>query len=234
VSSPTDYAAALAAAARTISQEQSLDDTLATIATSAARSVPGFDHVGISIIGRQDRIETKAATDSLVLELDRLQYEIGQGPCVSAMRETPLVVVAHARHDQRWPDYMPHAVRLGLRSQLAVRIFLDKEGSMGGLNLYSTSRDSIDPDAENIADLFAAHAALVLQQAREVAHLHKALESRTVIGQAVGLVMERYGLDSDRAFAFLLRASSHGNLRLRDVASELVAQADVRGKGRPE
>jgi GAF domain-containing protein len=221
-STERDAATALAQAARTIHREDTLDETLAAIAETARISVPGIDHAGISIITPQGGIETKAATDAVVWEFDRLQYDLGEGPCVSAMRETPVVAVPHARHDQRWPGFMPRALRLGLQSQLAVRLFLDVEGTMGALNLYSTSQEEIDPDAEHVAELFASHAAIALHQAREVEHLNQALESRKVIGQALGIVMERYSLDENHAFAFLLRASSTSNIKLRDIAAQLV------------
>ena len=227
-STDRDAATALAQAARSIHREDTLDETLAAIAETARISIPGIDHAGISIITPKGGIETRAATDAVVWEFDRIQYDLGEGPCVSAMRETPVVAVPHARHDQRWPEFMPRALRLGLRSQLAVRLFLDEEGTMGALNLYSTSQEEIDPDAEHVAELFASHAAIALHQAREVEHLNQALESRKVIGQALGIVMERYGLDENHAFAFLLRASSTSNIKLRDIAAQLVVDTQHR------
>ena len=222
------HVASIAEAVRTLSREHDLDQTLARIAEVAGTSVPGFDHVGISIVTRSGEIETRAATDPLVGQLDDLQYQLGEGPCLSAMREQPVVAVPHARHDQRWPAYMPRAVALGLRSQLAVRLFLDDHGTLGGLNLYSTTRDILDEEAEPIADLFAAHAASALEKTREVTELYTALESRQIIGQAIGIVMERYGLHEDRAFAFLVRASSHGNVKIRDLSRRLVEEANAR------
>jgi GAF domain-containing protein len=148
------------------------------------------------------------------------------------MRETTVVAVPRARTDQRWPRYLPEAVRAGLRSQLAVRLFLDDRGTMGGLNLYSTTQETLDPDAEGIADLFAAHAAIALGRAREIANLHEALHSRKLIGQAIGVLMERYGVDEDHAFSFLVRASSHDNVKLRDVAQHLVDEANAKPRGR--
>src|SRR3954452_18676096 len=227
-----DLASALARAARNIDRKQSLEEALDAIVHTARTSIPGFDHVGISIIDRHDRIHTRAATDQLVWDLDRLQYDLGEGPCVSAMRETPVVAVPHAQSDRRWPRYMPEAVRAGLRSQLAVRLFLDDEGTMGGLNLYSTTHDTLDPDAESIADLFAAHAAIALGRAREIANLNDALHSRKLIGQAIGVLMERYGLDEDHAFAFMVRVSSHSNVKLRDVAQDVVEKANARPPAR--
>jgi GAF domain-containing protein len=221
-STDRDAASALAQAARTIHREDTLEETLAAIAETARISVPGIDHAGISIVTPKGGIETTAATDPIVWEFDRLQYDLGEGPCLSTMRGTPVVSVPRARHDQRWPRFMPQALRLGLRSQLAVRLFLDDEGTMGALNLYSTSQEEIDPDAEHVAELFASHAAIALHQAREVEHLNQALESRKVIGQALGIVMERYGLDENHAFSFLLRASSTSNIKVRDIAAQLV------------
>jgi hypothetical protein len=85
---------------------------------------------------------------------------------------------------------VPAAVQLGLRSQLAVRLYLDDDGVLGGLNLYSTTSDEVDPEAEATAELFAAHAAIALHNARERENLDEALRSRKVIGQALGILME--------------------------------------------
>jgi GAF domain-containing protein len=223
-----EIAAALAMAARTINQEISLDDTLTAVAHAAQRSVPGFDYVGISTIDRKGNVETRAATGDLVWDLDKLQYELGEGPCVETLRDADVVVAPRIRHDQRWRRYVPKAVELGLRSQLAVKLYLDTEGTLGGLNLYSATNEDIDPDAEPLADLFAAHAAIALGHVRERENLNDALHSRKVIGQAIGMVMERYQLTEDRAFAFLVRASSHSNIKLRDIAQEIVDQANRR------
>jgi GAF domain-containing protein len=222
-----DIAAALAAAARTINQEASLEDTLTTIAHTAQLSVPGFDYIGISTIDRKGNVETKAATGDLVWDLDKLQYDLGEGPCVDTLRDAHVVVAPQIRHDQRWPRFVPKAVDLGLKSQLAVKLYLDNEGTLGGLNLYSTLSEDVDPDAEPLAELFAAHAAIALGHVRERENLNDALHSRKVIGQAIGLVMGRYKLNEDRAFAFLVRASSHSNIKLRDIAQEMVDQANA-------
>jgi len=219
-----DIAQAIAAAARTINQTRSLDETLQAITDAARDSVPGFDHVGISTLQKGGEVDTKAATDDLVLQLDTLQYGLAEGPCVDTLREADVVVAPRIRHDQRWPRYVPAAVEMGLRSQLAVRLYLDDQGTLGGLNLYSTTSDDIAPEAEATAELFAAHAAIALGNARQRDTLNEALQSRKVIGQAIGIVMERYEMSEDRAFAFLVRASSHANIKVRDIAQELVDQ----------
>jgi len=221
-------ASSLAAAARVLVAQHSFEETLEAIARTARESLPGFEHVGIAILSRTGEVETKAATDPLVWELDRAQYDVDEGPCLSALREETVVMVPDVRHEQRWPRYLPSALRAGLRSQMAVRLFLDQEGTLGGLNLYSTSRDGIDPVVEDLAASFASHAAIALHQARELANLHEALASRKLIGQAIGIVMERYQMNEDRAFAFLVRASSHSNIKLRDIAQELVDGTSIR------
>lgn len=218
---PRDTAAALADAARAINSPGTLDETLDAIVHAARASVPGFDHVGISIVHRDGRIETRAATGQLVRELDALQYELAEGPCVSSLRDEPVVVVEHLSHEQRWPRYVPRAVQAGLRAQIGLQLFSERE-TLGGLNLYSTDADGVEPEALRSAELFAVHAALALGRARRESQLNEALASRKVIGQAIGVVMERYQIDEDRAFQFLLRASSSGNIKLRQIAQDIV------------
>jgi GAF domain-containing protein len=123
---------------------------------------------------------------------------------------------------------VPEAVALGVQSQLAVKLFLDGEGTLGGINFYSTTSKDVDSDAEAVADLFAAHSAIALGHARERETLNEALHSRKVIGQAIGILMERYQMNEDRAFAFLVRASSQSNVKLRDIAQELVDQRNAK------
>jgi GAF domain-containing protein len=228
MSSDAASASALAAAARAIVRQRTYEETLEAIARTARETLPGFDHVGISILTRGGDIETKAATDPLVWELDGLQYSVDEGPCLAAVRESPVVVVNDIRHEQRWPRYLPAAIESGLRSQMAVRLSVDDEATLGGLNLYSTARVGIEPEVQELATSFASHAAVAVHQAREIANLKDALASRKVIGQAIGIVMERYQLKEDRAFAFLVRASSHRNVKLRDIAQELVDETSGR------
>jgi AmiR/NasT family two-component response regulator len=114
-----------------------------------------------------------------------------------------------------------------LKAQLAVKLYLDDQGTLGGLNLDSTQTEDIDQDAEAIADLFAAHAAIALGQVHQREGLRQALQSRKVIGQAIGILMERYDMNEDRAFDFLLRTSSHANIKLRDVAARLVDESNT-------
>ncbi|MFL6133788.1 MAG: GAF and ANTAR domain-containing protein [Nocardioidaceae bacterium] len=217
---------ALTMAARGINRRANLEETLSSIVEVAQNSLSGFDQVGISLVDRKGNVQTKAATGELVWTLDKLQYELGEGPCVETLHDKVIVEAPDLRHDQRWPRYVPRAVAEGLKAQLAVKLYLDEQGTLGGLNIYSTTREDIDPQAVHMAELFAAHAAIALGYARERQNLNEALHSRKVIGQAIGIVMERYDLTEERAFAFLVRASSHSNVKLRDIAQAMVDEAN--------
>jgi transcriptional regulator with GAF, ATPase, and Fis domain len=225
------YAAALSAAQRGIGKATDLEQALQYIVQTVKTSLPGFDEVGISTV-QNGHVETRAATGQLVWDLDKLQYELAEGPCVDAMFDAPMVQAPHIRHDQRWPNYVPRAVELGLKSQLAVKLYTDEDGTIGGLNIYSTTSETIDVQAPGTADLFAAHAAVVLGKIREIDSLHEGLSSRTTIGKAVGLLMAKYDLDDDHAFAFLVRTSSHANLKVRDIALKMVEDHNAEGRAR--
>jgi GAF domain-containing protein len=215
--------AAIASAMRAMDHPATVQETLDGIVRAVRDTVPGFEHVGISVVRRDGTVETRAATDAFVLINDALQYRLGEGPCMQAMAGDGIVLVEHAAQERRWPTYMAHAVPTGLRAQMGVQLY-DHQGTVAGLNLYSTESDTIDPEAPVIAELFAAHAAVVLGRVREVAHLREALTTRQVIGQATGVVMERYGMTADQAFAYLVRLSSTSNVKLRNVAAALLEQ----------
>jgi GAF domain-containing protein len=222
--SPLSIAAALTESAKTLHAPRSLEQSLDAIVTAARDTVPGFDHVGVSVTYGDGKIETMAGTDQLVWELDDLQYRNGQGPCVAAIESEGVVLVEHAHREQRWPKYIPAALKMGLRSQLGIRLYTDADGTLGGLNLYSTQNDAIDKDAVEIAELFATHAAIAFGRSKHEDGLNEALRTRKVIGQALGILSERYQIDEDRAFHFLVRASSTSNIKLRDIAQEIVDQ----------
>ncbi len=209
---------------------QDLDATLRNITQGAVRLLPEVDHASITTRHSDGRLDTRAMTDDLLLELDRKQVEWREGPCYDGATDEPFVVADDLRTDPRYPRYGALASRAGVLSQAGLRLF-ESDRSIGALNLYSRKVGglaSLDP----LGRLFADQAAIAISYAVEVQNLNEALRTRTVIGQAVGLVMERYHLGDDRAFAFLTRLSSHRNVKLRRVAEELVA--DAMGKAEEE
>jgi GAF domain-containing protein len=223
----SEFDQSIAEAARTLYKPRHLDETLQTIVEVARNSVPGFDHVGIATVEKKGDIETRAAVGDLVLPLDKLQYSLREGPCSAALQGNDEVSVSNLKHERRWPHYAPQARAAGVRSQMAVKLYLD-EHTLGGINFYSTISDDVSNDAQALARLFATHAAIALGHAQEREGLSKGLQTNRAIGQAIGILMERYEMNEDRAFAFLVRASSHGNIKLRAVAQELVDEANAR------
>ncbi|MCW2793146.1 MAG: hypothetical protein JWO76_2244 [Nocardioides sp.] len=224
---PIDVAAALAQATLDLAAPQDRDTTLQRIVNVAASSIPDMEHVGISVAHRDGSIETAASSDPLVVELDRLQYTLGEGPCLHAIDAAPVVRMEWARHEQRWPLFVPEAVARGVRAQLGIRLHVDEQ-SLGALNLYSVTSDTISAETEQLAELFAVHAAIALGHAHRLENLNAALASRRMIGLALGLVMQRLDLDEDTAFAYLTRVSATSQTKLRDVAATVVDQHHAR------
>jgi transcriptional regulator with GAF, ATPase, and Fis domain len=215
---------AITRVARAVNAPNDLPSQLDTIVAVARDSMPEIDHAGISVAHRDGTVETKAATGDLVHQLDQLQYSLGEGPCLHAIAAEPMVVVEQVWKETRWPRFINGARELGLRSQMGLRLYVD-EHTRGGLNLYSTSCDTIDPETTHLAELFGSHAALAMGRAWTAENLNAALTSRTTIGIALGIVMERYGMDQDRAFRYLTRVASSSETKLREVAAHLVEEA---------
>ena len=211
--------------ARHVQQTHDVDGTLEMLTRSALETVPGTDCVSISMKRDDGEIETIAPTDLLAVAVDEVQYELREGPCYETVTSRSLVTTTDLAHDSRWPNFGPRAAAMGIRSQLAV-VLVDEEGRRASLNLYSKQLDGfVDVD---MAEMFASHAALVMGLARTVQQFDTAVGSRTVIGQAVGIIMERYDMRQERAFAFLVRTSQTSNVRLRLVAQEVVDEIDNR------
>jgi hypothetical protein len=221
-----DVADAMAEVAAALRAPMDLDETLKLITRSASDTIPGVIEASISVTTREGRIETLAPTGPLVIRADHLQYELHEGPCMDAALEQPIVVVGDLATDPRWPDFGPKAATLGFGSQVAFQ-FRAEPHTRGALNLYAQEVDAIDQDAVHLGSMFASQVAVAMGWARQDETLNEALATRNVIGQAVGIVMERYRLDSDRAFAFLVRLSQTGNTKLRVVATALVDQTNA-------
>jgi hypothetical protein len=207
--------------------------TLAEIVCQAQRCLPEFEHVSVSRIRHDGSLETLVAGTDLARSFDAVQSSARQGPCIEATDED-LVVVRDARHEQRWPDYIGQATKLGLLSQIGVRLRSDAHGVIC-LNLHSTTHADIDAGSVGVAEHFAVHAGLALGHVLKEEQLSTAIGTRTVIGTAVGIMMERYGMTQAAAFSFLVRQASTENRKVRVIASEVVGEVEEAardGRGR--
>src|SRR3954470_13207926 len=186
--------------------------------------VPACDAAGITVAHRGGRIETPAASNDWPALSDKWQAEFGEGPCVDAAWKHEWVSSGDVANDDRWPAWGPRiAATLGVRSMLCLQLFTN-ENKLGALNLYSRQIDAYTEDNMDEAIAIAAHAAVAVAAAQDIDQLGIGMARRTLIGQAVGITMERYDLDADRAFSVLVRLSSTENRKLFDIASELVGQ----------
>jgi hypothetical protein len=222
-------AGAMADVAASLQEPAKLDETLELITRSAAETIPGILEASISITTKAGEIQTLAPTGPRVARADQLQYELGQGPCLDAAIEDPVVAVNDLATDRRWPQYGPKVAALGFGSQVAFQFRADPH-VRGALNLYAAAPYQIDQDSIHLGGMFAGQIALAMGWAKQEQTLTEALATRNLIGQAVGIVMERYQLDSDRAFAFLVRLSQSANTKLRTVAAGLVDSVNTTAK----
>jgi len=214
--------AQLAAAARSFEAETDKKDLLARGVAIATEIFAGCDYAGVSIVHSKGAIDTPAATNEAVRQLDELQFSLKEGPCFDAIWTGDTVHSPDLADDRRWKTWGPRAVAdMGVASMLSYRLFTSDE-TVGALNLYSRSRDAFDSDDINNGFYLAAHLAVAIAGAETTEQLNAAIVNRTAIGQAEGILMERFSLQPAQAFAVLTRISQHSNVRLHLVASELV------------
>lgn len=220
-----DLSVTLAVAARRLNAHDDLDATAAAIVATAPLFLPCADQASVVLGGRRGALVHRAASAPLAAGLDALQLQLGEGPSPAAVEETE-PVSSLLRHEQRWPDYVAQAVRRGVRSQLSLRLHVDDE-VLGVLTVYSLTGDVTRDDVREPAESYAVQSALALRRVRREEQLSAALQARKVIGQAIGIVMERYAMDEDRAFRYISRLSQDGNVKLRDLAQQLVAERNA-------
>src|SRR3954468_15162914 len=193
---------------------------LETLALSAACNIPGVDFVSITVNRPDQSMSTMASTDPLAEQADSLQYELREGPCYAAVTDERFVLVNDLEAAVDFPRYGPKAVGLGLGAQAAVQLL--HNGERAGLNLYARASGAFDRSTVHLAELFATHGAALLGYAGQVEQLSEALHTRTDIATAVGILMERYGIDQHRAFAFLARSSQNRNIKVRTLAQQVI------------
>ena len=213
----------LADAVRELNDQSDPPHTLERMVEITPEFFDSCDYVGISLVER-DRIRTPAASNEKLRELDELQYEIGEGPCREAIRSHATIIVEDLHADPRWPAWgRLMSEELGIRSSLSFRLFTRSDDTWGALNVYSRTPNSFTEEDVLHGQTIAAMCAVVLARSINDEHLARALETRTVIGQATGMIMERYGLDEQTAFNVLRRLSSQDNRKLNDLAQQVVA-----------
>jgi transcriptional regulator with GAF, ATPase, and Fis domain len=236
-------ATALANMARDLLAQDTLQTTLDRISQYAVDLVEGCEAAGILTVrrrlsgegpGPRYSVRTLACTDTLVETSDRLQEEVGEGPCFDATRDRREVlrIADMADKAENWPLFTPRARRLGIGSMIGFLLFTSDQ-NLGALNMYSSRPDALNERSERMGWLLASHAAVAFASARSDADLHASITSRTDIGQATGILMERHKVTEDQAFAMLSKTSQDGNVKLRDLARHVIDTGEISGR-RPD
>jgi GAF domain-containing protein len=218
---PEDLAVALSRIARSLEHRDDVQETLDAIVSSAIGTVPGAQHASISMVKNRREVTTVASTGELPRRTDQAQYHAGEGPCLDVLYKRRTVHVPDMATEQRWPGFSRKASELGAGSMLSVQLFVEGD-DLGALNLLSESPHAFNDDSEQVALLFASHAAVAIIGAERDAQFRDALVRRDVIGQAMGILMERYKLTPKRSFAVLARLSQDQNRKLHDLARQIV------------
>lgn len=212
---------AMSRVARQLHEEHGdVEATLQAITAAAVTTVPNTGSCSISYVVRRGAVEPRASTGPLPAELDALQQRLGQGPCLDAVWEHEVVQVDDLTVDERWPEFAAQAAERGVRSMLCFQLFV-RGDQLGAMNLYAADVGAFREESREIGQLFASHAAIALAGAEHEEHLRAGMRSRDVIGQAKGILMERFHLTALQAFGVLARLSQEQNRKLVDLAREL-------------
>ncbi len=196
------------------------------IVRAAVDLIPGCDEGSISVVVNRRTVTSQAASGELPGTVDALQEAVGQGPCLDAVYEQETVRVADMASETRWPEFAALACEAGAAGMLSIQLYVEGD-NLGALNLFSRRPWAFDDESEHVGLLFASHAAIAHAAAQQQAKMVSTVATRQLIGRAEGILMERHKVTGDQAFAMLIRASQHSNLKLRDIADQLIHSEDL-------
>jgi GAF domain-containing protein len=199
--------------------------------TENARVALGCDDAGV-LLRTGGVLTTAYATSARVEESDRIQRESGEGPCFAASQTAEIFRVDDTTLETEWPDWAWQVSKLGIRSGLGVPL-RTHDRNYGALNLYSTEPAHFGGDEVAIALIFARHASIALDGATKEESFVEAIDARKIIGQAQGIIMERYNVEADTAFETLRKFSQVNNIKLRAVAEHVVSERRFPGRPGP-
>ncbi len=223
-----DEIGAVARQLSAVLQPGDLAQTLRGITAAAVELLPGVELASITVRHADGRLQTSAPTDDVLKVVDAAQYELHEGPCYASVTDAVHVTAPRLAEDDRFPRYRSVALEAGIQAQAGIRLF-ESDAALGALNLYSSQPGAFE-DLGFLGALFTHHSAVALRYAQEIQDLRDAAATRQLIGQAVGIAMERYELTDERAFAFLTRLSQHIGVPLQEVAEGIVAAGRERAE----
>jgi transcriptional regulator with GAF, ATPase, and Fis domain len=216
-----ELAQRMAELARAVGGPRRLEDVLCDVTSEALQLIDGTDAAGVLFVGQAGKFESVAGTSELPHRLDELQMKYREGPCLQAAIDELIVRTDDFRTEKRWPLYSAAAAELGVMSGLSFKLYTTTQ-TAGALNLFSLEPNAFDAADETIGAVLAAHAAAAVLASRQNEQLESALSTRDQIGQAKGIIMERYNIDDVAAFDMLRRLSQDSNTKLVDIAKRVI------------
>ncbi len=232
-----DLRASLSALSTLTTTTLPLPHMLTHVAEFAVRAIPGADGAGLTLF-HDAKADTVVASETFVEQIDRIQYELGEGPCITAAEQSRTVRSGSLGDDSEWPRFGPRASGLGVHSVLSLPL-LTGEGAIGSMNVYAHQLDAFDGRATELGELYATPAAISVQNARAlstatqlVQQLEQALTSRAIIDHAIGILISRSGSTPAEAFARLRVLSQSENTKLVTIAQSIVDEAARRARAR--
>jgi len=219
------------ALSRLVTADETMESTIGRIAELAVEAIPTMDICSISL-AIDGKIKTVGATDPRAALIDEIQYETGEGPCLSAIEKHATFYIADMSADETWPKFSRRAAKeTGVNSLLSY-VLRVHESALGAVNMMSEQNDAFDANDQTAGVLFAAQAGVALANAvthREdqikIQQLEAGMESRSVIGEAIGLLMASRKCTKEEAFTILTEISQKSNIKLKEIASRLVDAA---------
>ncbi|MBE7195878.1 MAG: GAF and ANTAR domain-containing protein [Gordonia polyisoprenivorans] len=213
--------------ARQLAAEEDVSAVWQRVVDASVAEIAGAQHAGIMLVSRRS-VQTPVASDDLVVTIDKHQYETREGPCLSAAIEhAPVVRVNDLRTETRWPQFAARAAEAGVLSILSFQLYTEQD-TLGALNIYAGTADAFTDDSVHTGTLLAAHAAVAAAATLKTTNLLIALTSRDVIGQAKGILMERYRITPEQAFDLLITASQRTHRKLHEIARDLTETGELR------
>jgi GAF domain-containing protein len=220
-----DLAVRMADLARSVAAPLSVNDVLAQVTAAALELISGVDTASVLLVAKGGKFDCLAATSELARNVDALQDKYKEGPCVEAAVDELIVRTDDFEDERRWPNYTSEVLKLGVRSALSFKLYTSMH-TAGALNLFALKPNVFTGESEAIGSVLAAHAAAAIMASRRGEQLESALTSRDLIGQAKGVIMERFNVDALRAFDMLRELSQSSNTRLVEIAQQVI---DTRG-----
>lgn len=216
----------MAELSRNLPAQPTLDTILAEVTAAAVDLIPGVDTAGILLLEKGGKFRSLATTSDLPEQLDILQMTFDEGPCVQAALADTVVRTDDFRLETRWPQYSPAVVEIGVLSGLSFKLYT-ADRTAGALNLFGFQETTWSADDETVGSVLAAHAAAAIIATQTQSQLTAALLSRDLIGQAKGVIMERFSVDAVRAFNMLRQLSQEGNVKLTEIAARVIESMEA-------